>query len=110
MMLNCERVQTSTNLVAGCCARRLQDAEDFPSRFGHHRGNVAQLEAVAKSAARAAELTRALCRRHNEPGRSLGHRTPAPIDPIEPFPSPAMLGDYVALQKSLGLGWQDAMS
>jgi len=90
----------------------LQDAEDSLSRFGHQREDVAQLAAARDSAARAAALTRA---------RYAGG-TASLIDVLDTerqrvsteqslAQAQAMLtDDYVALQKSLGLGWQDAMS
>jgi len=90
----------------------LQDAEDSLSRFGHQRENVVQLTAAKDSAARAAELTRA---------RYAGG-TASLIDVLDTerqrvsteqslAQGQAMLTqDYVALQKSLGLGWQDIPS
>jgi NodT family efflux transporter outer membrane factor (OMF) lipoprotein len=90
----------------------LQDAEDSLSRFGHQRENVAELAAAKDSAARAALLTRA---------RYAGG-TASLIDVLDTerqrvsteqslAQAQAMLtDDYVALQKSLGLGWQDAVS
>jgi NodT family efflux transporter outer membrane factor (OMF) lipoprotein len=87
----------------------LRDAEDSLSRFGHQRENVAQLAAARNSAVRAAELTRA---------RYAGG-TASLIDVLDTerqrvsteqslAQAQAMLTeDYVALQKSLGLGWQD---
>ncbi|HVY35294.1 MAG TPA: efflux transporter outer membrane subunit [Caulobacteraceae bacterium] len=90
----------------------LQDAEDSLSRFGHQRENVGQLTAAKDSAARAAELTRA---------RYAGG-TASLIDVLDTerlrlsteqslAQAQAMLtDDYVTLQKSLGLGWQDATS
>jgi NodT family efflux transporter outer membrane factor (OMF) lipoprotein len=86
----------------------LQDAEDSLSRFGHQRENVAQLIAARDAAARAAELTRI---------RYAGG-TASLIDLLDTerqrlsteqslAQAQAMLTeDYVALQKSLGLGWQ----
>ncbi len=90
----------------------LQDAEDSLSRFGHQRENVAQLTAARDSAARAAELTR----------QRYAGGTASLIDVLDTerqrvsteqslAQAQAMLtDDYVALQKSLGLGWQDATS
>ncbi len=90
----------------------LQDAEDSLSRFGHQRETVAQLEAATTSAARAAELTRA---RYAGGTASLIDLLDTERQRVSTEQSlsqaQAMLtDDYVALQKSLGLGWQDAMS
>ncbi len=90
----------------------LQDAEDSLSRFGHRRENVVQLAAARDAAVRAADLTRA----------RYGGGTASLIDLLDTerqrvsaeqslAQAQAMLtDDYVALQKSLGLGWQDAES
>ncbi len=88
----------------------LQDAEDSLSRFGRQREDVAELTAATDSAAHAAALTRA---------RYAGG-TASLIDVLDTerqrvsteqslAQAQAMLTeDYVALQKSLGLGCQDA--
>ncbi len=90
----------------------LQDAEDSLSRFGHQRENVAQLTVASTSAVRAAELTR----------ERYAGGTASLIDVLDTerqrvsteqslAQAQAMLtDDYVVLQKSLGLGWQDVKS
>jgi outer membrane protein TolC len=90
----------------------LQDAEDSLSRFGHQRENVAQLIEARDSAARAAELTRA---RYAGGTASLIDLLDTERQRVSTEESLAqaqamLTDDYVALQKSLGLGWQDAMS
>ncbi len=90
----------------------LQDAEDSLSRFGHQRENVAQLIEARDSAARAAELTRA---RYAGGTASLIDLLDTERQRVSTEESLAqaqaiLTEDYVALQKSLGLGWQDAMS
>jgi NodT family efflux transporter outer membrane factor (OMF) lipoprotein len=90
----------------------LQDAEDSLSRFGHQRENVVQLTAARDSAARAAELTRT---RYAGGTASLIDLLDTERQRVSTEESLAqaqamLTDDYVALQKSLGLGWQDAMS
>jgi NodT family efflux transporter outer membrane factor (OMF) lipoprotein len=90
----------------------LQDAEDSLSRFGHQRENVVQLTAARDSAARAAELTRA---RYAGGTASLIDLLDTERQRVSTEESLAqaqalLTDDYVALQKSLGLGWQDALS
>jgi len=90
----------------------LQDAEDSLSRFGHQRENVVQLTAARDSAARAAELTRA---RYAGGTASLIDLLDTERQRVSTEESLAqaqalLTDDYVALQKSLGLGWQDATS
>jgi outer membrane protein TolC len=90
----------------------LQDAEDSLSRFGHQRENVAQLMEARDSAARAAELTRA---RYAGGTASLIDLLDTERQRVSTEESLAqaqamLTEDYVALQKSLGLGWQDALS
>jgi NodT family efflux transporter outer membrane factor (OMF) lipoprotein len=90
----------------------LQDAEDSLSRFGHQRENVVQLTAARDSAARAAELTRA---RYAGGTASLIDLLDTERQRVSTEESLAqaqalLTDDYVALQKSLGLGWQDGTS
>ncbi len=90
----------------------LQDAEDSLSRFSHQRENVVQLTAARDSAARAAELTR---QRYAGGTASLIDLLDTERQRVSSEQSLAqaqalLTDDYVALQKSLGLGWQDAMS
>ncbi len=89
----------------------LQDAEDSLSRFGHQRENVVQLTAARDSAARAAELIRA---RYAGGIASLIDLLDTERQRVSTEESLAqaqaiLTDDYVSLQKSLGLGWQDAM-
>jgi outer membrane protein TolC len=90
----------------------LRDAEDSLSRFAHQRDNVAQLTVARDSAARAAELTRA---RYAGGTASLIELLDTERQRVSTEESLAqsqalLTEDYVALQKSLGLGWQDALS
>jgi len=85
----------------------LQDAEDSLSRYGHQRQNVMELTQAEASAARAAKLTQ----------QRFAGGTVSLIDSLDAerqrvsteqslAQAQAMLtNDYVALQKSLGLGW-----
>jgi len=89
----------------------LQDAEDSLSRFGHSRENVAQLAAARDAAMRAAELTRA---RYAGGTASMIDLLDTERQRVSTEQSLAqaqamMTNDYVALQKSLGLGWQDSI-
>lgn len=85
----------------------LQDAEDSLSRFGHRREEVAAAARIKASADRAALLTEQRFRAG----------TATMIDALDAErqrlsaeqnlagTTAALTGDYVALQKSLGLGW-----
>jgi len=90
----------------------LQDAEDSLSRFGHQRENVVQLTAARDSAARAAELTRARFAGGTASLIDLLDTERQRVSTEESLAQAQALltDDYVALQKSLGLGWQDATS
>jgi NodT family efflux transporter outer membrane factor (OMF) lipoprotein len=90
----------------------LQDAEDSLSRFGHQREDVAQLAAARDSAARAAKLTRD---RYAAGAASLIDVLDTERQRVSTEQSLAqgqamLTNDYVALQKSLGLGWRGAPS
>ncbi|UYY58201.1 efflux transporter outer membrane subunit [Sphingomonas sp. S2-65] len=92
----------------GAVLRALQDAEDSLSRFGHRRATVASLVRVRASAVRAAGLTQQRYRAGTvrlidaldaERQRVLAEQNLAQA-------TAALTGDYVALQKALGLGWE----
>ena len=88
----------------------LQDAEDSLSRFGHQRDSVVQLTMARNSADHAAALTRA---RYAGGTASLidvldTERQRLSTEQVLAEASATLTEDYVALQKSLGLGWQDA--
>jgi outer membrane protein TolC len=90
----------------------LQDAEDSLSRFGHQRENVAELTTARDSAARAAALTRT---RYAGGTASLldlldTERQRVSTEQTLSQAQAMLTNDYVALQKSLGLGWQEPVS
>lgn len=88
--------------------RALQDAEDSLSRFGHRRETVASLVRVRASAVRAAGLTqqryRAGTARLIDALDAERQRVSAEQNLAQA--TAALTGDYVALQKALGLGWE----
>jgi NodT family efflux transporter outer membrane factor (OMF) lipoprotein len=92
----------------GAVLRALQDAEDALSRFGHRRQTVASLVRVRASAVRAAELTqqryRAGTARLIDALDAERQRVSAEQNLAQA--TAALTGDYVALQKALGLGWE----
>ncbi|MDB5827023.1 MAG: transporter [Variovorax sp.] len=94
----------------GAVLAALQDAESSLSRFGHQRDNVYQLSDARDSAARASGLAR---RRYAGGTASQIDVLTADTQRIQVEQSLAqsqaeLLRDYVALQKSLGLGWTAA--
>ncbi len=90
----------------------LQDAETALSRFGHQRDQVAKLARASASATKAAELTR----QRNRAGTvSVIDLLDVERQQLQAEQSLAqaqaeLTNDYVAVQKSLGLGWSDDVS
>jgi outer membrane protein TolC len=87
----------------------LQDAEGALSRFGHQRQSLASLTLAEASANRAADLT---LRRYRAGTATLIDALDAQRQQIQARQTLAqgraeLTGDYIALQKSLGLGWSD---
>lgn len=90
----------------------LRDANVALSRYGHQRDNVISLRNVESSAARAAELTR---QRYGAGTTSAldwldAERTRFSAEQNRIAGDAELIKDYVALQKSLGLGWQSQTS
>ncbi len=88
----------------------LQDAESSLSRFRHQRDNVVQLGISRDAAARTAALAQ---KRYGGGTASLIDALDAERQRLQADQSVSqaraeLLRDYVALQKSLGLGWQPA--
>jgi NodT family efflux transporter outer membrane factor (OMF) lipoprotein len=88
----------------------LQDAETSLSRFGHQRQTVAALAQVAASADRSAKLMR---ERYDAGAATLSDALDAERQALEAernlaAATAALTGSFVAVQKSLGLGWQQA--
>jgi len=86
----------------------LQDVESSLSRFGHQRRTVAALAQVAASADRSARLMR---QRYDAGAASLSDALDAERQALEAernlvAATAALTGSFVAVQKSLGLGWQ----
>jgi NodT family efflux transporter outer membrane factor (OMF) lipoprotein len=86
----------------------LQDAETSLSRFGHQRQTVAALAQIAASADRSAKLMR---QRYDAGAASLSDALDADRQALEAernlaAATAALTGSFVAVQKSLGLGWQ----
>lgn len=86
----------------------LQDVESSLSRFGHQRRAVAALAQVAASAGRSAKLVR---QRYAAGATSLSDALDAERQALEAernlvAATAALTGSFVAVQKSLGLGWQ----
>lgn len=93
----------------GVVLAALQDAEASLSRFGHQRQSVASLERADASATRAAEIVQ---RRYRGGADSLIDVLDAQRQQILARQALAegrarLTNDYVALQKSLGLGWSE---
>jgi len=87
----------------------LQDAEDSLTRFGHQRSSLADLARASQSADRAAARMR---ERYNAGSAALTDLLDAQRQQALASQNLAMATAnlsiyYVALQKSLGLGWQD---
>lgn len=94
----------------GAVLSALQDAESSLTRFGHQRENVYQLAEARDSAVRAASLAQ---RRYAGGTASQIDVLMADAQRIQVEQSLAqaqaeLLRNYVALQKSLGLGWTPA--
>ncbi len=85
----------------------LEDAETALSRLGHDRQNVVALARVRASADRAAALTR---QRHQAGVATISdvldtERTRLAAEQDLATAHAQLTGAFVALQKSLGLGW-----
>jgi len=93
----------------GVVLAALQDAEASLSRFGHQRQSLASLARAEASATRAADLVQ---RRYQGGAASLIDVLDAQRQQILTRQALAegqarLTNDYVALQKSLGLGWSE---
>jgi NodT family efflux transporter outer membrane factor (OMF) lipoprotein len=86
----------------------LQDAEDSLSRYGHQRGNVEELMAARDSAEKAASLTRVDYKAGTQSLIDLLNAEQSRVQAEQDLASAQaeFTDDYIALQKSLGLGWQ----
>lgn len=90
----------------------LQDAETSLSRFGYQRQTVAALAQVAASLGRSAKLMR---QRYDAGAASLSDALDAERQALEAernlgAATAALTGSFVAVQKSLGLGWQQPLA
>jgi outer membrane protein TolC len=88
----------------------LQDAEDSLSRFGHRRETVASLMRSKASADRAATLMQ---QRFRAGTATLidtldAERSRVAADQNLSSGIAGLTGDFIALQKALGLGWSEA--
>ena len=86
----------------------LQDVETALARFGHQRENVAALAKISASAERSSLLMR---QRYDAGVTTLGDALEAERQSHEAernfrAGTAALTGSFVAVQKSLGLGWQ----
>ncbi|WP_322045365.1 efflux transporter outer membrane subunit [Paraburkholderia sp. J67] len=88
----------------------LQDANDGLSRFGFQRAHLATLEKVQKSAEHSADLTRQRYRAGTTNLVDLLDTQRAEFSAQQDVISgqAELLKDFVSLQKSLGLGWQQS--
>jgi outer membrane protein TolC len=86
----------------------LRDANVALSRYGHQRDNVLSLRNVEASATHAAELTRQRYRAGTTSALDWldAERTRFSAEQNRIAGDAELIKDYVALQKSLGLGWQ----
>jgi NodT family efflux transporter outer membrane factor (OMF) lipoprotein len=89
----------------------LRDAEDSLSRFGHRRDTVASLARVKASADRASLLMQ---QRYRAGTATLTDTLDAERQRLSAEQNlaqgtAALTGDFIAVQKSLGLGWQAAL-
>ena len=93
---------TSTVLAA------LQDANVALSRYGHQRENVVSLRNVETSASHAATLTQQRYRAGTSSALDWldAERTRFSAQQNRIAGDADLIKDYIALQKSLGLGWQ----
>jgi outer membrane protein, multidrug efflux system len=86
----------------------LQDAESSLSRFGRQRQSVAELAGIKASADRSAALMR---QRYDAGAASLSQSLEADRQALDAERNldaaiAALTGSFIAVQKSLGLGWQ----
>jgi NodT family efflux transporter outer membrane factor (OMF) lipoprotein len=86
----------------------LRDANVALSRYGHQRDNVLSLRNVEQSATHAAELTRQRYRAGTTSALDWldAERTRFTAEQNRIAGDAELIKDYIALQKSLGLGWQ----
>ena len=86
----------------------LRDADAALSRYGHQRKYVVNLRAVETSAARASSLTEMRYRAGTSSALDWldAERTRFSAEQDRVAGEAELIKDYVALQKSLGLGWQ----
>jgi NodT family efflux transporter outer membrane factor (OMF) lipoprotein len=86
----------------------LRDADSALSRYGHQREYVVKLEAVETSAAKASSLTEMRYRAGTSSALDWldAERTRFSAEQDRVAGEAELIKDYVALQKSLGLGWQ----
>jgi NodT family efflux transporter outer membrane factor (OMF) lipoprotein len=86
----------------------LRDANVALSRYGHQRDNVVSLRNVEASATHAAELTRQRYRAGTTSALDWldAERTRFAAEQNRIAGDAELIKDYIALQKSLGLGWQ----
>ncbi len=95
----------------GAVLSALQDAEDSLSRFGHRRETVATLVRSKASADRAADLMQ---QRFRAGTATLidtldAERQRVAADQNLSSGTAGLTGDFIALQKALGLGWTDPL-
>lgn len=88
----------------------LRDANVALSRYGHQRDNVVSLRNVEESATHAATLTQQRYRAGTSSALDWldAERTRFSAEQNRIAGDAELIKDYVALQKSLGLGWQPA--
>ena len=96
----------------GSVLKALEDAETSLSRYGYQRRNLAGLERIYATATRAASLAR---QRYDGGTIALTDALDAERQRFDAEQNLAqgrseMTEDFVALQKSLGLGWQPQVS
>jgi NodT family efflux transporter outer membrane factor (OMF) lipoprotein len=86
----------------------LRDADGALSRYGHQRRYVVKLEAVETSATKASSLTEMRYRAGTSSALDWldAERTRFSAEQDRVAGEAELIKDYVALQKSLGLGWQ----
>ncbi|HEY3851823.1 MAG TPA: efflux transporter outer membrane subunit [Steroidobacteraceae bacterium] len=86
----------------------LRDADAALSRYGHQRAHVISLLAVETSAAKASSLTELRYRAGTSSALDWldAERTRFSAEQDRVAGEAELIKDYVALQKSLGLGWQ----
>jgi outer membrane protein TolC len=86
----------------------LRDADAALSRYGHQRTYVVELAAVETSAMKASSLTEMRYRAGTSSALDWldAERTRYSAERDRVAGEAQLIKDYVALQKSLGLGWQ----